>query len=104
MIQISNTRGDGSLIWESIRSVGTPLKNDVVRSVRGLFNIAHFNIACCERCFLTQANARLFIDCLPAKLGCLGCSFQFGRTSMFLLPHLPHFTRERNHGTSVSGG
>jgi hypothetical protein len=26
-------------------------------------------------------------------VGFVGCSFQFGPTSMFLPPHLPHFTR-----------
>jgi hypothetical protein len=31
-------------------------------------------------------------------------SFQFGRTSTFLPPHFPHFTRERNRGTGVSPG
>ena len=39
-------------------------------------------------------------------LGLGGCSFQFGRTSILWprLPHLAHFTRERNAGTSVSAG
>ena len=40
----------------------------------------------------------------PVRLSPEGCSFQFGRTSILFprLPHLAHFTRERNHGTSVS--
>ena len=43
---------------------------------------------------------------LPVRPSRGGCSFQFGRTSILFprLPHLPHFTRERNHGTSVSAG
>jgi hypothetical protein len=40
------------------------------------------------------------------ELCCGGCSFQIGLTSILFprLPHLPHFTRERNEGTSVSAG
>jgi hypothetical protein len=39
------------------------------------------------------------------RLACGVCSFQFGLTSiLFPLPHLPHFTGERNEGTSVSAG
>ena len=36
----------------------------------------------------------------------VGCSFQFGRTSILLprLPHLAQTTRGRNDGTSVSAG
>jgi hypothetical protein len=43
---------------------------------------------------------------LPVRLGCVGCSFQFGRTSMLLprLPHLAQTTRGRNDGTLVSAG
>jgi hypothetical protein len=36
---------------------------------------------------------------LPVRLSLGGCCFQLGRTSTFLPPH---FTRDRNHGTSVA--
>src|SRR5262249_27384018 len=39
---------------------------------------------------------------LPVTLGRADCSFQLGRTSTFRVPHFPHFTRKRNHGTSTS--
>jgi hypothetical protein len=44
--------------------------------------------------------------CFPVRLGCVGCSFHFGRTSI-LFPRLPHSaqtTRGLNDGTSVSAG
>ena len=42
----------------------------------------------------------------PVKLSPVGCSFQFGRTSMRRprAPHLPHFTLDWNQGTGVSPG
>jgi hypothetical protein len=42
--------------------------------------------------------------CLPVRLSCGGCSFQLGRTSTRLPPHLLHTARRPNDGTSVSAG
>jgi hypothetical protein len=36
-------------------------------------------------------------------VGIIGCSFQFGRTSTRLPPHLLHFARRWNDGASVPG-
>jgi hypothetical protein len=43
---------------------------------------------------------------LPVRLSCGGCSFQFGRTSMYRprAPHLAHTTLLVNDGTAVSSG
>jgi hypothetical protein len=56
---------------------------------------------------LPKAHIKTTLDhrhCLPVRLRCAGCSFQFGRTSMRLLPHPLQTTRGPNGGTAVSAG
>ena len=80
---------------------------------RGIYNIAHK-----KRAIVTNTIEKMMAKIafpkmvrthrhtFPVRLSPGGCSFQFGRTSILFPrpPHLAHFTRERNHGTSVSAG
>ena len=55
--------------------------------------------------FIDRARRRaVHRHTLPIRLSCGGLLLQFGRASMFPPPHLPHFMRGRNDGTSVSAG
>jgi hypothetical protein len=54
--------------------------------------------------WLHAARRSVHHHCLPVRLSVGGCSFQFGRTSMWRprAPHLAHTTLLANQGTSTS--
>ena len=60
-------------------------------------------VAATDRAFEIESRQR---HTLPVRLGCVGCSFQLGLTSILFprLPHLAQTTRDLKYGISVSAG